>query len=350
MVLKDASAYNIQFLHGMPVLIDTLSFAAYHPGDPWVAYRQFCQMFLAPLALMDYTDVRCGDLLRIHIDGLPLDLTSKLLPRRTRLNFGLLTHIHAHAMAQQRYSHSTSAKREQMAQLSTTAMTGLVDSLESTIRKLAWKPGGTAWADYYDATNYSTEALAAKKQVVGDWLHEIAPRRVFDLGANTGLFSRLAADLEDCLVISTDNDPGAIELNYTECKKSHLPNILPLNIDLTNPSPAIGWRNEERLSFTQRGPADLVMALALIHHLAISNNVPLEDISRFLASLGDTLIIEFVPKEDSQVQKLLASRQDIFPEYHLEGFIQVFTNHFILRKQIPIPETLRTALLFERKP
>ena len=349
MVLKDASAYNIQFLHGAPILIDTLSFAAYHPGDPWVAYRQFCQMFLAPLALMSHTDIRCGDLLRAHIDGLPLDLTGKLLPGSTRLNFGLMTHIHAHAMAQQRYAQPAAEGKEKKAQLSQTAMTGLIESLEGTVKKLEWKPGGTVWADYYDATNYSDQALEAKKQVVWEWLHEITPHRVFDLGANTGLFSRLALDMQDCLVISTDIDPGAVEINYLECKKNHLANLLPLVIDLTNPTPAIGWNNTERYSFIQRGPADLIMALALIHHLAISNNVPLEEISRFMASLGQTLIIEFVPKEDSQVRKLLASRQDIFPDYSLEGFSRAFAHDYILRKQVPIPETLRTLFWFERK-
>jgi ribosomal protein L11 methylase PrmA len=350
MVLKDASAYNIQFLRGAPVLIDTLSFAAYHPGDPWVAYRQFCQMFLAPLALMSHTDVRCSDLLRIHIDGIPLDLASKLLPGSTRLNFGLMSHIHAHAAAQQRFSSPSAEGRDRKAQLSQTAMIGLVDSLEGTVKKLDWKPGGTAWADYYDATNYTEQALEVNKQVVQEWITEIAPRRIFDLGANTGLFSRLALNGEHCLVISTDNDPGAIEINYLENKKNHLNQVLPLVIDLTNPSPAIGWRNTERLSFIERGPADLVMALALIHHLAISNNVPLEEISSFLASLGQALIIEFVPKEDSQVQKLLASRQDIFPDYALEGFSRAFANDFKLIKQTPIPGTQRTLFLFEKKP
>ena len=349
MVLKDASAYNIQFLDGRPTLIDTLSFAEYHSGEPWIAYRQFCQHFLAPLALMSYTDIRVARLLQIYLDGIPLDLASKLLPRRSRLNFGILTHLHTHALAQQRYAGRATSGLGKKAQLSPTAMTGLIDSLVSTVKKLAWKPGGTAWAEYYDATNYTAEALESKKQSVSDWLHETRPGHILDLGANTGLFSRLASDLAGSLVISTDLDPGAVELNYLECKRTKTRNVLPLVIDLTNPSPAIGWDNQERQSFTQRSTADLVLALALIHHLAISNNLPLEDISHWMSCLGPHLLIEFVPKEDSQVQKLLASRDDIFPKYTLEGFTQAFANDYTLRQKTPISGSQRTLFLFERK-
>jgi hypothetical protein len=151
------------------------------------------------------------------------------------------------------------------------------------------------------------------------------------------------------VIISSDIDPAAVEINYQECKKLNARNILPLLLDLTNPSPAIGWQNEERSSFIQRGPADVVMALALIHHLAIANNVPLERISSFLASLGRHLIIEFVPKEDSQVKKLLASRQDIFPKYNLQGFLEAFSSDYVFLEQIPVEGTTRTVFLFERK-
>ena len=146
MSLKDASAYNIQFLRGKATLIDTLSFEMYKEGQPWVAYRQFCQHFLAPLALMAVRDVRLNQLLRVYIDGVPLDLASGLLPASTRFNFGLLTHIHLHATAQRRYSGAEVKSRA--ATMSRQAMTGLIDSLDSAIRKLEWKPGGTEWGNY----------------------------------------------------------------------------------------------------------------------------------------------------------------------------------------------------------
>jgi ribosomal protein L11 methylase PrmA len=170
---------------------------------------------------------------------------------------------------------------------------------------------------------------------------------VWDLGANTGVFSRLTPP--DTKVIAFDIDPVAVEANYLKCRDEGERNILPLLLDLTNPSPAIGWDNRERLSLSERVGADTILALALVHHLAISNNLPLEMIARWLALLGKYAIIEFVPKSDSQVQRLLASREDIFPNYTTEGFESAITSRFNIVKKCPIRETERTIYLLERK-
>ena len=167
MLLKDASAYNIQFVRGRAMLIDTLSFEIYKEGEPWMEYKQFCQHFLAPLALMSCRDVRLSQLLRVHIDGVPLDLASELLPFKTKFNFGLLTHIHVHAGSQKRYADKTVEPRKCM--MSQQAMIGLIESLESTIKKLTWQPAGTEWGAYYEATNYSDSAFEHKKQLVRAW-------------------------------------------------------------------------------------------------------------------------------------------------------------------------------------
>lgn len=346
MSLKDASAYNIQFVRGKATLIDTLSFEVYKEGQPWVAYRQFCQHFLAPLALMALRDVRLNQLLRIYIDGVPLDLASQLLPARTRWNFGLLTHIHLHAGAQKRYAGAEVKSRR--ATMSRQAMTGLIDSLESTIRKLEWKPGGTEWGNYYDITNYSDAAFEHKKELVREWSARLQPSLVWDLGANRGVFSRVAG-ASGAYVVSSDIDPTAVEQNYRQVKDEKTPNLLPLLLDLTNPSPSIGWGNEERDSFLGRGPADMVLALALIHHLAISNNVPLPQLAEFFAKVGKWLVIEFVPKADSQVQKLLVSREDIFPGYTREGFEEAFGRCFRIREAVPVRESERILYLLERR-
>ena len=345
MSLKDASAYNIQFVRGKATLIDTLSFEMYKEGQPWVAYRQFCQHFLAPLGLMALRDVRLNQLLRVYIDGLPLDLASGLLPSKTRLNFGLLTHIHLHASAQKRYSGAEVKSRA--ATMSKQAMTGLIDSLDSAIRNLEWKPGGTEWGNYYDITNYSDAAFEHKKQLVRGWSAKVKPSLVWDLGANNGVFSRMAGE-GGAFVVSSDMDPTAVEQNYRQVKAENTENLLPLLLDLTNPSPSIGWANEERDSFAARGPADMVLALALIHHLAISNNVPLLQLADFFAKVGKWLIIEFVSKSDSQVQKLLVSRQDIFPDYTREGFEAAFQQRFRVAEAINVNESERTLYLLER--
>jgi hypothetical protein len=344
MSLKDASAYNIQFVRGKPTLIDTLSFEIYKEGQPWVAYRQFCQHFLAPLALMALRDIRLNQLLRVYIDGVPLDLASQLLPSRTRFNFGLLTHIHLHASAQKRYSGAEVQSRA--GTMSKQAMTGLIDSLHSTIKKLDWNPGGTEWGNYYDITNYSEAAFEHKKELVGQWAGRVKPTLVWDLGANNGVFSRVAAET-GAYVVSSDIDPAAVEQNYRQTKGEKIENLLPLLLDLTNPSPSIGWANQERDSFSGRGPVDMVLALALVHHLAISNNVPLPQLADFFARLGKWLVIEFVPKSDSQTQKLLISREDIFPNYTRQGFEAAFKEKFSIIEAVNVNESERVLYLME---
>ena len=258
MSLKDASAYNIQFYKGKPVLIDTLSFEIYKEGEPWVGYRQFCQHFLAPLALMAYRDVRLSQLLRVYIDGVPLDIASQLLPGRTRWNLGLSPHIHLHARAQKYFADVSVNDARGKRKMSKEALLGLIESLRSSIRKLEWKPGGTEWADYYSDNNYTGSAFEHKKVLVGDWLSKLAPKIIWDLGANTGVFSRIAAET-GAYVISSDIDPAAVEANYRLVKESNQGDLLPLVLDLTNPSPSLGWENRERDSFLQRGPADVVL-------------------------------------------------------------------------------------------
>lgn len=350
MSLKDASAYNIQFHRGRPVFIDTLSFEEYVEGQPWVAYKQFCQHFLAPLALMTKTDIRLLQLLKVYIDGIPLDLASELLPASTKMNFGLSTHIHLHARSQKKYadkeiSHQEVESKGKLTKASTLAF---FDSLISTVRALEVPTIETEWADYYQDNNYTENSFEAKRKLVGQFVKQVFPETVWDLGANTGEFSRVASELE-IPTVAFDIDPGAVQQNYDQVRKNKEKFMLPLVMDLTNPSPNLGWRNAERDSMTARGPADLVMALALIHHLAISNNVPLRSLAEFFAELSEHLIIEFVPKEDSQVRRLLTSRLDIFPDYTLEGFKQAFEPTFSVLEEKPVQGSTRTLFLMKRK-
>lgn len=345
MILKDASAYNIQFLNGRPVLIDTLSFEIYQEGQVWEAYRQFCQHFLAPLALMSYKDIRLGKLSRLHMDGVPLDLAVSLLPKRAWLKLGLFLHLYLHNRAQSRNQTTTS---QQSRDISKQALLNIIDSLTTTIRSLDWKPDQTAWADYYQGDSYHEAGFEAKKAIVGQYLDRITPQNVWDLGANTGVFSRLCSE-RGIPTVAWDVDPGAVELNYREMKRQKERNLLPLIIDLSNPSPGIGWANDERESFIERGKVDLVLALALIHHLAITNNVPLPRIAKFMSTLTDWLIIEFVPKEDPKVQTLLASRQDIFDDYTRAGFENAFADFFTIVDAADIKDSTRRVYLMRKK-
>jgi hypothetical protein len=342
MSLRDASAFNIQFERGRPILIDTLSFEVLQEGAPWVAYRQFCQHFLAPLALMRYRDVRLGELSRLHIDGLPLDLATGLLPFRARLHPSLLIHLFLHARSQRRHARTTEVGQARRRGFSKQAFRGLIQSLRSGVRKLEWKPGRSEWSEYYgEAESYSPEALERKKELVTKLIEAAAPETVWDLGANTGLFSRIAAGRAP--TVAFDADPATVELNYRENAASG--NVLPVVMDLTNPSPSIGWENRERQSLIERGPADLVMALALVHHLAIANNVPLPRLADFFQQVGRSLLIEFVPKSDPMVVGLLATREDIFPNYTDEGFQAAFAERFTTLDRESIPGSDRVLYL-----
>lgn len=349
MSLKDASAFNIQFLKGKPTLIDTLSFEKYQEGKPWIAYRQFIEHFLTPLTLMSMTDVRLNRLSTIFLDGIPVDLTAKLLPFRAKFQPSLLFHIFAHSSSQKKYSKTAVGSKTKQG-FSKIAFFGLLDNLKNTIKNLKWEFDYTQWSNYYDETNnnYHQKSLKQKAEFVEKQLKFIKPKTVWDLGANTGFFSKIAAN-QKANVISFDNDYGALEKNYLENTKSQLPNILPLFVDLTNPTPALGWSNQERSSLLQRRPADAVLALALIHHLAISNNLPLEYIASLFSQISKFLIIEFVPKTDSQVKILLSNREDIFPNYTKEGFEKAFSKFYQIEKTAFLKESERILYFMKSK-
>jgi hypothetical protein len=349
MVLKDASAYNVQFLGSRPVFIDTLSFETYQDGAPWVAYRQFCEHFLGPLALMAHCDIRLGQLLARFIDGVPLDLVAGLLPLRTRARFGLLAHIHLHARSQHQHRDAAAGKEPmKFPRIPKARLIALMESLRSAVKECRLPERRTEWSHYYNETNYSSEAMTGKETLVRRLVSELAPvGTIHDIGGNTGRFSRLVAG-SDRYVVSHDVDELAVEYNYRENQQSSRQTVLPLVLDLVNPSPALGWASEERASAIERISGGTVLALALIHHLAISNNVPLSDLATLFGRLADTLIIEFVPKEDSQVRRLLATREDIFSEYTREGFEAAFSRVFAIVQQQEVPGTVRTLYTMRR--
>jgi hypothetical protein len=338
--LRDSSAYNIQFQNGRPVLIDTLSLEPLEEGKAWVAYKQFCEQFLLPLMLMSNRDVRCNTLLRSYLDGIPLDLGSRLLPRRTWMSPSALLHIHLHAWAQGRYAGSAVSSAAKGRHMSRNALLTLVKNLRAAVGGLSWRAAGTEWAEYTADNNYSEAAARAKRNLVVSHLREARAATVWDLGANTGEYTRAARETAS-LVVSFDVDPAAVERNYRRVRDQKESGILPLLLDLTNPSPAQGWAGRERHSLEERGPADAVMALALIHHLAIGHNLPLDRIASYLARLGKVLVIEFVPKSDGQVSRLLLSRPDIFPGYTKEGFEAAFSRHFTIQAADRIDDSER---------
>ena len=345
LTLRDASAYNIQFDRGRPILIDSLSVERRTGDEPWAAYRQFCQHFVAPLALMARRDIRCGLMLRDHVDGIPLDLAATLLPGRTRLSTGLGSHVHLHARAQARYA-AAGHSAPRRATMGATRRAALLDSLRRTILGLYWSPSGTEWADYDRQTSYSDDGTRAKEAAVEAMLRDAGGTVVWDLGANVGRFSAIAAGLGR-RVVAWDVDPAASERHYQRLKVAGDTSVLPLVQDLVNPSPGLGWVGAERAPFVERSDADVVMALALVHHLAISNNVPLEWVAALFARLAPAAIVEFVPKGDPMVDLLLASRPDVFPDYSQDGFERAFAAHFRIAGRASVRDSGRILYRME---
>ncbi|MCR4328315.1 MAG: SAM-dependent methyltransferase [Patescibacteria group bacterium] len=350
MVLKDASAYNIQFFHGRPIFIDTLSFEEYQKGSPWIAYRQFCEHFLAPLALMSFGDVRLGRLWRIYPEGIPLDLAVSLLPFRTSFHPSLLLHLRLHARFQRRTvrGHYICADSSTRGKIDARQLISILESLRNAISALQYRPVLQGWSDYYEVTNnYSSESFHDKKVVIESWIDEINPNLVWDIGANTGCFSRCASK-KGIVTISFDYDTDCVESNYLSVKTHREDNILPLILDICNPSPGIGWAGKEWSSLVERGPADMLLALALVHHLAIGRNIPLSMIAEYFSNLCKYTIVEFAPKQDSNVQKLLSGRKDIFPEYHERGFEKSFGEYFTIVSRHKVEGSSRILYLLSR--
>jgi hypothetical protein len=352
MWLRDASAYNVQFDGGRPILIDSLSFEVADLSAPWPAYRQFCKHFLAPLALMAHRDPRCGLMLREFIDGLPLDLATSLLPGRTRLG-GLLPHLHLHAGAdrgakRRQITSRPDAKPAQARPMGSTRHEALLDSLRRAVEGLHLQLG-SHWLSYTRQTSYTETAAASKQEIVRRMLTAAGGTTIWDLGANVGTYSDLAAG-PGRQVIAFDQDPSVVELHWRNLTAEQRSSVLPLVMDLTNPSPALGWAHAERRSLLQRGPADVVMALALVHHIAIGNNVPLAHFAALLAQAGRKVVVEFVPKEDPMVRQLLAARRDVFDAYSLEGFRAAFAERFVTLEEAKVDDSLRTLFLLERRP
>lgn len=348
--LKDASAYNVQFLRGRPVLIDTLSFEPQRQG-PWLAYRQFCQHFYAPLLLVSQTDPQLARLSQSFIDGIPLALASRLLPAATWLRPGPLMHIHLHAKAEEKWSAALPAAKRASGEdpgRRTEPRKGdsrlVVDSLERAIGGLAWTPR-SSWSSYYaEQPSYEQAALDRKREVVAGWLRQVRPSTVWDMGANTGQFSKLAVE-HGATAVAFDADPACVELMYREMRSSGVERLLPLVSDLASPSPAIGWANSERMALSDRGPADMMMALALVHHLAIGNNVPFPKIAEYFAQVARRAIVEFVPRADAMVRHMLSGRDDVFDDYDGDAFERAFGERFTIDERVVLVPSERVLYL-----
>ncbi|MFI5130748.1 MAG: hypothetical protein ACHQFX_12180 [Chitinophagales bacterium] len=343
MILKDATPYNIQWHRGKLVFIDTLSFEKYQQV-PWIAYRQFCESFLGPLLIMHYTKKQLPELMLAWPNGIPLNIVAAILPGRSRLSLHTYLHIHLHAKISRKKNEVADKPRS----LSKQKLLNLAGSLEILISKLKTPLDRSTWANYYDEAAQRNDYLEQKKKIITGWVGDMkAIKNAADLGANEGEFSKLLEE-KNIYTIAADFDPYCINRLYHYIKDNNRKHIHPLVIDLSNPSPAIGVNNEERNSLISRVNVDLVLALALIHHLAIGKNIPLEMIADIFRRLGKTLIIEFVPRDDEKVKLMLRQKKDIYTAYTEANFVKAFGKYFTVMNKESIPGSRRILYLMKR--
>lgn len=342
MILKDATPFNIQWYKGKMIFIDSLSFEKYNEQEPWIAYRQFCETFLGPLLLMHYRKTPLQELSLAYPDGIPLATIKKLLPGRSRFSLYTYLHIHLHAKVAAQTAVNTNKAAKPF---SRQKLLNLIRSLQELVQSLRLPVQTSTWSHYYEEASQRKDYLLQKEAIIRNWVESLnGSKTCADLGANTGEFSRITA-AKGIFTITADADPYCIESLYQRIQQEREENIHPLVLDLSHPSPAIGVNNEERNSFIQRTSVDLVMALALIHHLVIGKNIPFDRCADFFSRLGRQLIIEFVPKTDPKVMEMLSTKKDIFPDYSAEAFEYAFQQRYTIDQKMTVTGSERILYL-----
>lgn len=342
---KDATPYNIQFVGHRPVFIDAPSFVRRAEGAPWVAYRQFCAMFLTPLMLHAHLGLDHRPVLRSALDGVSPTEAQAYFRGLARLKAGVLSHVTLPAMVERmiagRERDDAPAAKRTGAKQSDAMVIGLVQSLRRTVERCRLPAARSDW-DAYEATHsYEAADAEAKRAFVVDAVTRTARDEVWDLGSNTGAYARAAA-AHARRVVALDADHAAIDRLYGRLAEGGEANVLPLVMNLANASPSQGWAGRERLAFDRRGAPDIVLCLALIHHLRIGANVPVASFLDWLASLRAEVVIEFVSREDAMVRKLLTNREDVFSDYHQDVFEREATARFAVIARTPLKEGTRT--------
>jgi hypothetical protein len=334
--LKDASSYNVQFDGAKPIFIDTLSLEPSKGDESWLAYRQFCEHFLAPLALMSYCKPDIYKLWNAQIDGATISLASSLLPVKSWMNFGVTAHIHLHALSGSKVSDGAN-KNNAKPRILQDFQLNLANSLKKTLLSISETKNHSNWSNYRQDNTYQGSDAHSKLKFIQEVAVEISAKTILDLGSNDGHYSKELSKI-GLTCTAAENDLECCEFLYKNTKKDQsLERLLGLHIDLCNPTPNYGWALSERASFTSRYKCDLVLALALIHHLSIGQNVPYDRVASYLAELSENLIVEYIPPADVMSQKLLSSRIELQSNaeslFGLKSFEDHFTSYFDIVKK-----------------
>ena len=349
--LSDASAYNVQFRGSRPVFVDHLSFRPYVDGEIWAGHRQFCEQFINPLVLAAKAGVMPNAWYRGAQEGLPTADVSRLIPLRHKFSWSVFMHIVMQARLDRAAvsgSEAVDTGAMSKARLPKTSLVNMLKGLRSWIAGLQPPPGATVWQDYAGNNSYASSEASEKLRLVGEMVADVEPGLLLDVGCNSGDYSLAALEAGAGQVVGFDVDFGALETAFARGQARDL-NFLPLHFDAANPSPDQGWAQGERAGFAVRAKGDAVLALAFIHHLAIGKNIPLPRLLNWLMDRAPEGIIEFVPKEDPMVQRLLALREDIFDSYSFETFITMIRARAEIVNDVQISESGRRLVRFSRR-
>jgi len=345
LTLSDGSAYNVQFVGPRPVFIDYLSLIPYEDGQVWLGYRQFCEQFLNPLLLTAKTGVAFQPLYRGALEGIASADLGALLPVRAKLD----PRIALHVVLQGRLQRTVTAQRTAVARtvrLSKTAVANNLGAVRNWVAKLQPPPSQlTPWQQYEQTAQYTPDERAAKARLVGEVVRAAAPKTVWDLGCNSGEYAEVALNSGAQLVIGFEPDPGALNAAFRRAETKRLA-FLPLSVDVTNPSPSLGWRERERLGWAERRNADFVLCLALLHHLVLGRNLPLPQVLDWLLALAPRGILEFVPREDPMAKQLVMFKPGIAADYTLDTVSTLLGQRARVERQQEITTTGRTLFAY----
>jgi hypothetical protein len=348
LTLKDATPYNVQFRGSAPVFIDVGSFERLREGEAWAGYRQFCMLFLYPLLFQAYKEIPFQPWLRGAIDGITPTEAANVFSLRDRFRRGVLMHVALHARLERRYEdrEGGDVKEElKKANFKTELIKANVQRLRKLVSKLSWKAGDTAWTNYRQDCTYTDADAEQKAAFVRDAVASAQPGLTWDMGCNDGAYSRIAAEHSE-YVVAFDYDQATVDALYRALRADDERRILPLVANLADPSPGLGWRGLERRPLEERGKPDLVLALALIHHVSITANVPIAEFLDWLRELDATLVIEFPTREDPMVKRLLSGkREGSNADYELETFERLLAERFDVERSESLPSGVRNLYL-----
>jgi hypothetical protein len=346
-LVKDASSYNVQFDAGRPVFIDVGSFERVRPSEPWPGYRQFCELFLNPLYLQAFADIPFQPLLRSSVGGISPSTAAAALRSRHRWRRDVFTHVHLHARAERRYADADADRdvRGEMrrAGFGPKLIAAQMANLERAVRRTEWRLSASTWSAYSERSHYSDRDLSTKEELVKRATEAVGAHTVLDLGANDGHFSRTALDAGAARAVAVDGDHLVVDHLYRELRTQDERRILPLVMDLADPSPGTGWRSRERSSFVDRVRPDLTLCLAVVHHLALTNTVPFPEIVEFLYDFGAPVLVEVPHRDDPMAARLLGrKRSGLFDHYDLPEWERAFEHRFQAEERVTLPSGTRT--------